>query len=161
MSNDPSKRAPHPYTEFRPLPAYPNLEFERKAAKKLLASLRRGDADAIGRARAQKASGAAPAGAHQFKLADAQFIVAREYGFMSWPKLVHYYEAISRQEWTRHNIRLPDGLPRKVCRGAAAGAQAAQKARWQNVRNADPEILRKVGTGSLRLRGDTGRCDAG
>ncbi len=53
---------------LRPLPARPNLEFERKRAKRLVRS-----------------HGGAIA------LADAQRMIAREYGFSSWRKLVVYY----------------------------------------------------------------------
>lgn len=75
----------------RPLPARPNLAFERKAAKALLAALRADDADAWGRARAiDPRLSPAP------KLADAQRVVAREYGFASWARLVRYFEIAER-----------------------------------------------------------------
>jgi hypothetical protein len=74
---------------FRPLPPRPNLEFERKRAKQFLRALSSGEADALSRA----ASIAKP----PFLLADAQLIVAREYGFASWPRLVQYYE-----QWAVH-----------------------------------------------------------
>lgn len=78
MSNDvnaPTTGAPEAH---RPLPDRPNLEFERKRAKKLLRELRRTHAGA--------------------KLADAQHTIAREYGFMTWPKLVLYFETSQRHE---------------------------------------------------------------
>jgi hypothetical protein len=40
-------------SDVRPLPARPNLEFERKQAKKLAAQLRRGSAEALARVRAK------------------------------------------------------------------------------------------------------------
>ena len=57
-----------------PLPARPSLEQLRKQAKEKLEHLRLGDPAAT--------------------LADAQFALAREYGFESWPKLVHRVEAM-------------------------------------------------------------------
>jgi hypothetical protein len=66
----------------RPLPPIPNLEFERKEAKKLLRRLRAGDPQA--------------------QLADAQLLIAREYGFASWPKLVRYFtdaERLRHRPW--------------------------------------------------------------
>ena len=45
--------APDSPSEVRALPARPNLEFEHKQAKKLLASLRRGDAEALARLHAK------------------------------------------------------------------------------------------------------------
>jgi len=75
------------------LPARPSLEQLRKQAKNLLRQYRAGDADAATRARAvvprlgDDSSGLA--------LADAQFILAREYGFQSWGALVHHVERIN------------------------------------------------------------------
>jgi hypothetical protein len=59
---------------LRPLPRRPNLEYARKEAKSLLRRL--------------------PATA---RLADAQLILAREYGFASWRRLVSYFEYAARQ----------------------------------------------------------------
>src|SRR5687767_7466693 len=64
----------------RPLPAHPNLDFEHKAAKKLLHQARLGDPIAISRMRAHEVGS-------DLKLADAQLVIAREYGFASWPRL--------------------------------------------------------------------------
>ncbi|HXQ33006.1 MAG TPA: hypothetical protein VN843_03170 [Anaerolineales bacterium] len=59
----------------RNLPPHPNLEHLRKQAKDLLHDLQQHN----------------PAS----KLADAQFALAREYGFASWPKLKSYVESLS------------------------------------------------------------------
>ena len=58
------------------LPSRPSLEQLRKQAKERLAALRVADPSA--------------------QLADAQFALAREYGFESWPKLVSHVEATIR-----------------------------------------------------------------
>src|SRR4051812_13301707 len=79
---------------YTPLPARPNLEFERKRAKKLLRDLQNDDATALSRA----ASIAKP----PFQLADAQLVIAREYGFASWPRLVQYYN-----QWHTHELAGP------------------------------------------------------
>lgn len=57
------------------LPARPSLEHLRKEAK-----------DRLGALRAEKPGAT---------LADAQFALAREYGFASWPKLVHHVETVN------------------------------------------------------------------
>jgi hypothetical protein len=57
---------------IKPLPARPNLEQYRKQAKDLV-----------------KKTGS--------KLADAQFTVAREHGFDSWPKFAKHIEALARK----------------------------------------------------------------
>lgn len=84
----------------RPLPARPNLESERKRAKRLLRALHAGDADAIARCRVLPG---AARNAATLQLADAQLITAREYGFRSWPRLVEYYRT-----WDRHDAAGPD-----------------------------------------------------
>ena len=89
--------APDPPSDVRPLPARPNLEFERKQAKKLLRQLRKGDPEAVSRVRA-KLKHSADTKPEGFQLADAQFTIAREYGFTSWPRLVEYFETLVRHE---------------------------------------------------------------
>jgi hypothetical protein len=54
------------------LPPFPNLEHLRKQAKALLTSMREEDA--------------------RTRLSDAQFSIARHYGFESWPQLKRYVE---------------------------------------------------------------------
>jgi hypothetical protein len=77
-------------TDIPRLPQSPDLEQERTRAKELLKALRIGEATAILRLRAnhprfaQLAPDAAAAGV---KLSDAQWVIAREYGFPSWPAL--------------------------------------------------------------------------
>ncbi len=84
----------------RPLPARPNLESERKHAKRLLRALHIGDAAALARCRVLPG---AARDANTLQLADAQLIIAREYGFASWPRLVAYYTT-----WDRHDAAGPD-----------------------------------------------------
>lgn len=77
MSGNPDVRGGASHDAYSPLPPRPNLEFERKRAKSLHREwTRRGEAR---------------------QLSDAQFEIARTYGFASWPKLVAYYEM-----WARH-----------------------------------------------------------
>jgi hypothetical protein len=84
-------------SDVRPLPARPNLEFERKQAKQLLTAVREGDAAALARVRAKHraSTGKAPG---EIQLSEAQFTIAREYGFTSWPRLVEYFETLARHE---------------------------------------------------------------
>jgi hypothetical protein len=71
----------------RPLPAAPSLEFERRDAKALLKALRAGEPSAVARARPWL-DRLEPTHA---KLAHAQRVIAREYGFTSWPRLVCHF----------------------------------------------------------------------
>lgn len=65
----------------RTLPERPDLEQQKKQAKELLRSFRDGDAGAIARVRAELPD------KERITLADAQFVLAREYGFASWTTL--------------------------------------------------------------------------
>ena len=96
------------------LPAHPSLEQLRKQAKELLQLYRSGDAAAAARFRAHKPHSSDPI------LADAQFVLAREYGFESWPKLVHHLEAIEPPSLEQHE-RLAEDLV-AAYRSADAGA---------------------------------------
>jgi ankyrin repeat protein len=68
------------------LPQNPSLEFDKKSAKKLLDQAREGDAAALQRFRSHHPRFAAVAQSPQLALHDAQLVVAREYGFASWPR---------------------------------------------------------------------------
>ena len=65
----------------RTLPARPDLDQQKKLAKELLRAFRAGDPEAIARMRAELPDKT------QLSLADAQFVLAREYGFASWREL--------------------------------------------------------------------------
>jgi ankyrin repeat protein len=76
----------------RQLPAKPNLEHLKKQAKELLrdCSLRVPEAMERFRSLGSKSASASP------KLADAQHVIACEYGFASWPKLRQHLESLIR-----------------------------------------------------------------
>lgn len=79
------------------LPAWPSLEQLRKQAKELLSAYRAGDAAAADRLHAVLPRLAEPGRSADVRLADTQFFLARDYGFESWPKLVHHVAALSPQ----------------------------------------------------------------
>lgn len=81
------------------LPPRPNLEQLKTQAKDLLKLLRAGEPDAIKRAqefhpRYLHASTGETL-AEKFTLSAAQLIVAREYGFINWPKLKAHVESLA------------------------------------------------------------------
>ncbi|HWA61305.1 MAG TPA: ankyrin repeat domain-containing protein [Caulobacteraceae bacterium] len=86
-------------TVERTLPARPDLEQQKKRAKALLKAIRAGEPQAL----ARLASGhprhvhRAPADLGAVKLADAQVVIAREYGFSSWPALKAHIDGLSRE----------------------------------------------------------------
>jgi ankyrin repeat protein len=75
------------------LPARPSLEQLRKKAKELLKDYRAGDPTAVRRFQSHHPRGIPGKGA---TLADAQLMLAREYGFPSWAKLKHNVESLQR-----------------------------------------------------------------
>ena len=72
----------------RELPPRPSLEHLRKQARDLLRAIERGDPAARERAR----TAARPPGA-ELKLADAQHVLANEYGFADWAALKRHVES--------------------------------------------------------------------
>jgi len=75
----------------RSLPARPDLAQQKKLAKELLQAFRTHDGEAIARIRAELPD------KQTISLADAQFVLAREYGFESWRELK---DRIDRQRVT-------------------------------------------------------------
>lgn len=85
---------------IKSLPSNPSLEHLKYQARDLLKALNHGNAEAIARTREfhprfpresdDKIRSA------QLSLDDAQWIIAREYGFDSWPKLKHHVESLAQ-----------------------------------------------------------------
>lgn len=82
----------------RHLPDQPSLDHLRQQAKSLQRAVRAGDAEAAGRV-TERYPGGVPADAAQFGLSEAQLVVAREYGFPSWPRLKRYLETVAEFSW--------------------------------------------------------------
>ncbi|MBL8155807.1 MAG: ankyrin repeat domain-containing protein [Anaerolineae bacterium] len=93
------------------LPSRPNLEYEKKQAKALLRAYQAHDAAALERVYAfhprlqNGADKSIPP--DRFKLSDAQLVIAREYGFSSWPQLKNQIETVRKglQETFSHFAR--------------------------------------------------------
>src|SRR4051794_27281381 len=75
----------------RALAARPDLDQLKRQAKELLAAFRAGDASAVVEARARYRD----ADPETFALHDAQLVLARSYGFDSWPKLRAYVDGVT------------------------------------------------------------------
>jgi ankyrin repeat protein len=90
MSSTPSSKT---------LPATPRLAHLKNQAKKLLKAYRAGDPAAIYRlSQHRPAAIATPATPKlsDVKLSDAQLVIAREYGFASWPRLKKHVEGLTQ-----------------------------------------------------------------
>jgi hypothetical protein len=101
------------------LPARPSLEQLRKQAKERLVTLRAADPTAT--------------------LADAQYALARAYGFESWPKLVHHVEAVQ----SSGRLELFEGLARDILAGYYGDAEALQRLIAHFGVSYNPEQLRE------------------
>ena len=78
-------------TVSRGLPERPHLDVPKREARELLAPWRNGDRDALDRIRRRHPKFAdaddAPVAAGPFRLSDAQYVIAREYGLAHWTEL--------------------------------------------------------------------------
>ena len=91
MSDESSERKSDRFVY--PLPPNPNLDKQRKLAKALARDYWRGDPDAIERVRALHPKPPAP---DEFALSDAQLVMARGYGFSSWPQLKRKIDSLTQ-----------------------------------------------------------------
>lgn len=76
---------------IRTLPGRPRLDQLKRQAKELLAAYRAGDAEAAADVRARFG----PANPATFALHHAQLVLARTYGFDSWPRLKAYVDGVT------------------------------------------------------------------
>jgi hypothetical protein len=120
------------------LPARPSLEQLRKQAKELLRAALAGDESAVTRIRAihpRSSDGS-------LNLADAQYTLAREYGFDSWAKLVRHIESLHPPALAKYE-RLADEVARAYTSG---DAMAIRSINWTHgtsfVWDHDPERMR-------------------
>ena len=102
-----------PFT--RPLPPNPSLENLRKQAKSLLKSVLTNEPDALAEIDALnlRSRSSNPGG---FVLSDAQFVIARRYGFTSWTTLKNHVEVVSRYSAWPNALKSADDSPSLVDR---------------------------------------------
>src|SRR3954470_7298000 len=79
------------------MPERPDLEHFRRQARALQRAARAGEPDAV--ARIARLHPAPPAEAAALPLGAAQLVVAREYGFASWPRLTRYVRTVAERGW--------------------------------------------------------------
>jgi ankyrin repeat protein len=82
----------------RVLPASPSLEQQKKQARELLRAAQAAESSALRRFREHHPRFD---GSGSLALADAQLVMAREYGFASWPKLKAFIDQVVRPGPTR------------------------------------------------------------
>ena len=132
----------------RELPAKPNLEHLKKQAKQLLYDCQQGDSAAIERFRSL-VSFTSPA---SLKLADAQYAIAREYGFASWPKLKDHVDSLER-------LLEPAGMLTAAVRASDAAKTAEVLALYPELKTQLNEPLANYGAGMQALLAAVQRTD--
>lgn len=146
----------------RPLPAHPNLANLRKQAKALLAAWRAGDARALARVRDLHPRGERLTALGRHSLADAQLVVAREYGFASWARLGQYLrlapgaQALHTMDRLFQATLAPAGEPATVGQVLDRRVEVVWQAHLDG-RPAAGELLRATGAG--RGSGEAGGRD--
>src|SRR5690242_4855562 len=99
----------------RALPPNPSIEQHKKQAKELLKAHRSHDPAVLPRLRSVLASLAALSDeeiwAAKFQLSDAQFVIAREHGFDSWPKFQRHVEKVAAENQAKLNLFLKEATP--------------------------------------------------
>lgn len=119
---------------MRQLPASPSLDHLRGQAKSLLRAFLAGDVGARERLAAHLPRLVeAKSQDRRVRLADAQFVLSREYGFPSWARLGTYVET------TRSSVASASPLERRAARRQVLDALAASLLGWS--RTHDPQAL--------------------
>jgi ankyrin repeat protein len=127
------------------LPARPSLEQLKKQAKELLESITRKDASATALLRRHH-----PAGQKEnqtFALHDAQLVLARQYGFISWPKLKEAVERRTADLPARIRRFVLDALndnPRSLRRAWQVEPELARANLWTRLATADLAGIREA-----------------
>jgi hypothetical protein len=80
------------------MPERPHLDSFRRQARALQRAVRAGDPDAVARL-ARSHPGGATGDIGDLRLSVAQLVVAREYGFASWPRLMRYLRTVAEHSW--------------------------------------------------------------
>ena len=123
------------------LPARPSLEQLRKQAKELLRAYRAGATGAVERFRAQISRLTDPAPPDEMILADAQFVLAREYGFENWAELARHVAAAQLAEG---RLRQFEQLAKDFVAAYQGDAEAIQRLNDIFPRSLTQEQLREM-----------------
>ena len=120
---------------FPGMPERPHLDNFRRQARALQRAVRAGDPDAVARV-ARHHRGVVPDQAAGFRLSTAQFVLAREYGFAGWARLVRYVDTAAEHGWdTRLGAVRAAGTPGEFCRLACLTySREDGPRRWEGAR---------------------------
>ena len=119
-----------------------NLEQQKKQARELLRAIRAGNSGAVSRLRRshERWEAVDDAAVRQLvALHDAQFVIAREQGFASWPKLKAYAEPLPHSRHTRLFVADTAWLTERV-HGLLRTRQSAGPAALEQIREWHPRF---------------------
>jgi len=129
--------------DTKKLPAHPCLEQYKKQAKDLLKSVKSGHPEALQHTlqrfkndhpRFARLADLESQGA-KLALADAQFVIAREHGFESWPRFAKHIEGLNRQN-----------SPVSRFESAVDAVVTGDVAKLEQLLGEDPELVRERST---------------
>ena len=89
-----------------PLPSRPNLEFQQKLAKRLLRDAWEGKAEALARIQAFHPK---PPSTDELTLRDAQWVIARGYGFDSWLAMKRKIDSLTKTPFELFDLAVRSG----------------------------------------------------
>ncbi|WP_068925500.1 ankyrin repeat domain-containing protein [Planobispora rosea] len=117
------------------MPDRPHLDSFRRQARALQRAVRAGDPEAVARL-ARHHPGGVPDDVGGLRLSAAQFVLAREYGFASWPRLTRYLETAAEHGWdARLGARPVTDPAEEFCRLACLTySREDGPARWARAR---------------------------
>ena len=107
------------------LPPEPDLDHLKGQARSLQRSVRAGDPDAIGAVRRFHPRPDTVADPATFPLGAAQLVLARRYGFPSWPALRRHVAVVAEHSRSPHQVPLPPALSTDGDGGGGDGEVAA------------------------------------
>jgi hypothetical protein len=111
------------------LPENPSLEHLKNQAKTLLVRARAGDEQALAWVRDYH-----PDPPAELRLAGAQLVVARAYGFASWPKLRAHLDVVGRYTRSPHRVEAVEDPAGEFLRLACLTYSNDDPARWEAAR---------------------------
>src|SRR5688572_4251450 len=115
------------------LPSSPSLDHLKYQAKDLLAALKARNPEALSRIRElhpKFANRKQEAVITTFSLADAQLVVAREYGFETWPKLKRHIESLTRPTSQRPSLNHYERIAEDLLEAYRTGETRAMQSVW-------------------------------
>jgi hypothetical protein len=142
---------------IKSLPSSPSLDHLKHQAKDLLAAVNARDPEALSRIREFHPTFANREEDAGFSLADAQLVIAREYGFESWPKLKRHILSTSERPTLERYAKIAEDLLKAYRTGDSDAMQTVwthfgHRRTWEVMRR---YVLLDLGKGSNSEKPET------